>query len=71
MFKEIPMSHFHACLSACRSYLLIPTLADSTPTINNDDADNQHDIITSASEHLSSRGDKTESSCTPNDPKPS
>jgi len=37
---------------------LIPKLADSTPTINDDDADNQHDIITSASEHLSSRGDK-------------
>jgi hypothetical protein len=41
-------------LSACRSYLLIPKLADSTPTINDDDADNQHDITTSASEHLSS-----------------
>jgi hypothetical protein len=31
---------------------LIPKLADSTPTINDDDADNQHDITTSASEHL-------------------
>jgi hypothetical protein len=40
-------------LSACRSYLLIPKLADSTPTINDDDADNQHDITTSASEYLS------------------